>query len=119
MIAGMCSKGKCCAWRLPYTYPRLTTHLTSILNTTAEFLALPHAKPRDRQAVAAGAQGRREEGADADFEEEFEEEERALKASGGARAWGIDDGPFKLVLIVNMELKMGKGKASTQTALHG
>ena len=46
-----------------------------------------------------------------DFEEEFEEEERALESSGGARAWSLDDGPFKLVLIVNMQLKMGKGKA--------
>lgn len=44
------------------------------------------------------------------FEEEFEEEERALKAFGGARSWRLDDGPFKLVLVVNMELKMGKGK---------
>ena len=40
----------------------------------------------------------------ADFEEEFEEEERALQSSGGARAWSLDDGPFKLVLIVNMQL---------------
>lgn len=49
---------------------------------------------------------------DADFEDEFEEEERALQSNGGARAWSLDDGPFKLVLIVNMQLKMGKGKAS-------
>lgn len=47
-----------------------------------------------------------------DFEEEFEEEERALQSNGGAREWSLDDGPFKLVLIVNMQLKMGKGKAS-------
>lgn len=47
---------------------------------------------------------------DGDFEEEFEEEERALQSSGGARAWSLEDGPFKLVLVVNMELKMGKGK---------
>ncbi|CAM9744817.1 unnamed protein product [Ectocarpus sp. 6 AP-2014] len=51
---------------------------------------------------------------DAEFEEEFEEEERALQSNGGARAWSLDDGPFKLVLIVNMQLKMGKGKAMAQ-----
>lgn len=52
--------------------------------------------------------GRRDEGDS--FGEEFEEEERALKAGDGPRVWSLDDGPFKLVLIVNMELKMGKGK---------
>jgi peptidyl-tRNA hydrolase len=29
------------------------------------------------------------------------------------RDWGIDDGPFKLVLVCNMDLKMGKGKVRT------
>lgn len=59
-----------------------------------------------------GGGWRRSSGADggSDFEEEFEEEERALQSCGGARAWSLDDGPFKLVLIVNMQLKMGKGK---------
>lgn len=46
------------------------------------------------------------------MDDEFEEEERALQSNGGARAWSMDDGPFKLVLIVNMGLKMGKGKVS-------
>jgi peptidyl-tRNA hydrolase len=26
------------------------------------------------------------------------------------RDWGVEDGPFKLVLVVNQDLKMGKGK---------
>lgn len=52
-----------------------------------------------------------------DLDDEFEEEERALQANGGARAWSMDDGPFKLVLIVNMELKMGKGKASKNPSI--
>ncbi|KAG5176112.1 peptidyl-tRNA hydrolase PTH2-domain-containing protein [Tribonema minus] len=30
------------------------------------------------------------------------------------RDWTIDDGPFKLVLVVNSELKMGKGKVAAQ-----
>lgn len=51
-------------------------------------------------------------GAGGDFEDEFEEEGRALTSNGGAKVWSMDDGPFKLVLIVNMGLKMGKGKAS-------
>ncbi|CAM9887437.1 unnamed protein product, partial [Hapterophycus canaliculatus] len=58
---------------------------------------------RRREASVRGSAG----GEDG---EEFEEEERALRSIGGARAWSIDDGPFKLVLIVNMQLKMGKGK---------
>lgn len=63
--------------------------------------------------MAAGAdEGSRRKAGDTEFEEEFEEEEKALKAFGGARSWGAADGPFKLMLIVNMELKMGKGKAS-------
>lgn len=66
-------------------------------------------------ASFGGADGRRDTGVnESEFEEEFEEEERALKASGGARAWTLDDGPFKLVLVVNMELKMGKGKMAAQ-----
>ncbi|CAN0266632.1 unnamed protein product [Pylaiella littoralis] len=57
-----------------------------------------------------GRSGERGDG----FEEEFEEEERALQSNGGAREWSLDDGPFKLVLIVNMQLKMGKGKVVAQ-----
>lgn len=77
------------------------------------FPCLSHQTAHRRAAADADGGGRREAG-DKEFEDEFEEEERALKASGGARAWGLEDGPFKLVLIVNMELKMGKGKASRQ-----
>lgn len=39
-----------------------------------------------------------------------EEDEWASESNSEARAWSLTDGPFKLVLIVNMELKMGKGK---------
>lgn len=63
--------------------------------------------PRRRREASGG----RGDGG-GEFDEEFEEEERALRSHGGARAWSLDDGPFKLVLIVNMQLKMGKGKAS-------
>ncbi|CAM9447831.1 unnamed protein product [Chrysoparadoxa australica] len=32
----------------------------------------------------------------------------------GVKDWVLMDGPFKLVLVVNMELKMGKGKVAAQ-----
>lgn len=73
---------------------------------------------RDTPAIerpATGfAAGQKDESMDDDFEEEFREEEMALEASGGARPWSLEDGPFKLVLIVNMELKMGRGKVVAQ-----
>ena len=39
-----------------------------------------------------------------------EEDEWESEGNSQARAWSLSDGPFKLVLIVNMQLKMGKGK---------
>lgn len=57
-----------------------------------------------------------DDGGGAMEEEEFEEE-WALMSSGGAREWPLDGEPFKLVLVVNQELKMGKGKASASFSM--
>ena len=48
-----------------------------------------------------------------------EEDEWASESNSEARAWcPLTDGPFKLVLIVNMELKMGKGKVRRRGAIY-
>lgn len=49
-----------------------------------------------------------------DLGEEFEEDEWILQAGCEARSRTANAGPFKLVLIVNMQLKMGKGKVVAQ-----
>lgn len=48
-----------------------------------------------------------------------EEDEWASESNSEARAWSLSDGPFKLVLIVNMELKMGKGKVREGGGVYG
>lgn len=58
--------------------------------------------------TSSGANGRRsgdDPNGNVDEEDEWESE-----GNSEARAWSLSDGPFKLVLIVNMQLKMGKGK---------
>eukprot|EP00903_Cladosiphon_okamuranus_P013729 g12782.t1 len=86
---------------------------TSVASFAAGALVVYFLSSRRRRRAAAWRQSGGADGG-TDFEEEFEEEERALQSSGGARAWSLDDGPFKLVLIVNMQLKMGKGKVVAQ-----
>lgn len=82
----------------------ITPCLSVFLEKTCDVL-IPFWPRRRREARGRGSAG-------GEYDEEFEEEERVLRSHGGARAWSLDDGPFKLVLIVNMQLKMGKGKAS-------
>lgn len=66
------------------------------------------------QSSAHGNGGEKPVHLDDDLGDEFKEEEMALEANGGARAWTLDDGPFKMVLVVNMGLKMGRGKVVAQ-----
>lgn len=46
--------------------------------------------------------------------ESDEEEDDAAATSGGIRDFSLLSGPFKMVLCVNMELSMGKGKIAAQ-----
>ena len=40
--------------------------------------------------------------------------QRTSSQSSAARDWGMRDAPYKMVLVVNQELKMGKGKIAAQ-----
>ncbi|KAM3568987.1 hypothetical protein VYU27_008901 [Nannochloropsis oceanica] len=47
-------------------------------------------------------------------ESESDEDSETAAASGGIRDFSLLSGPFKMVLCVNMELSMGKGKIAAQ-----
>lgn len=56
-----------------------------------------------------------EDGSDEDDGEEFDSsDEECFASSPLVDNWGLADAPYKLVLIVNMSLKMGKGKVCAQ-----
>jgi peptidyl-tRNA hydrolase len=58
----------------------------------------------------------RNEDEDNDSYASSEEEEETIARTGGEdpSKWGLMDAPYKMVLCVNMELKMGKGKVAAQ-----
>jgi len=51
---------------------------------------------------------------DTDTDYDSSDEEYFKGASAGGDKWGLRDAPYKLVLVVNQELKMGKGKIAAQ-----
>ena len=56
-----------------------------------------------------------EDSSDEDDGEEFDSsDEECFASSPLVDNWGLADAPYKLVLIVNMSLKMGKGKVCAQ-----
>ncbi len=84
----------------------------SLLPTIAYFL-FQHVSPN---------RPRKDDGEDEynDSDEEYDSDEDYAKAvaqqqsSQSAKDWGMKDAPYKMVLIVNQELKMGKGKIAAQ-----
>lgn len=55
-----------------------------------------------------------ESGSESGSESESDEDDDTAAASGGIRDFSLLSGPFKMVLCVNMELSMGKGKIAAQ-----
>lgn len=80
-------------------------------------LSLRGAKRRRRRRRRQPVEERKEEeedDEDDDEEESDEEEDETAATSGGIRDFSLLSGPFKMVLCVNMELSMGKGKIAAQ-----
>lgn len=88
----------------------------AVVTSAVAGLVMSYRLEERRKAQLRGndASGDRDIPLDDELDDELKEEEKALKDNGGAKAWTLDDGPFKLVLIVNMELKMGRGKVAAQ-----
>ena len=51
---------------------------------------------------------------DSDSEEDAYAEAFANNKNQSSKDWGMKDAPYKMVLVVNQELKMGKGKIAAQ-----
>ncbi|VEU36153.1 unnamed protein product [Pseudo-nitzschia multistriata] len=86
--------------------PWLYFLLGNILPTIAYF-AYKHTSP--------GKAAREEtEYDDSDDDSEYEHDDGARGGSSAAGEWGIADAPYKMVLVVNHELGMGKGKIAAQ-----
>lgn len=62
---------------------------------------------------ASDAVGREEE-EDNDGEYESESEDENVVTNKAISEWGMADAPYKMVLVVNQELGMGKGKIAAQ-----
>jgi len=51
---------------------------------------------------------------DDDYEDDGSDEDIPINKNQTAKDWGIKDAPYKMVLVVNQELGMGKGKIAAQ-----
>jgi len=81
-------------------------------------------KKRRRRRLQPLEERKEEEGEEGEDDEEEEEgsgsesesddDDETAAASGGIRDFSLLSGPFKMVLCVNMELSMGKGKIAAQ-----
>ena len=78
----------------------------SLLPTIAYFL-LQRSQPKEEE------DGEDEDEYYSDSDEGDEDFAKAL-SSQSAKDWGMKDAPYKMVLVINMELKMGKGKIAAQ-----
>jgi len=76
--------------------------------------------PSGRGVVGTSQRRRRtapaehDEGNDDDDSEEEEEEVNQPTRGGPSSSWGLRHAPYKMMLLVNQELSMGKGKVAAQ-----
>ena len=51
---------------------------------------------------------------DYEYEEESDDDDAIVNPTTNPKDWGMKDAPYKMVLVVNQELGMGKGKIAAQ-----
>lgn len=72
---------------------------------------------RPRRSSSPPQTTRQQQGGDDDDDSSSEDEFEPVVDEGGADSptlWGLSDAPYKMVLVVNTSLKMGKGKITAQ-----